>query len=283
MARKWVRAGSEIPKGRWFRMPRNFSWMDFAQALCPRPTSPCRGIFSPAPISTRTRLCGLTPAIFVATASVQLRSSAASQSHPRCSLPTRRKMACGGHCEVDYPRKAIVSPYGFKTAQAHYEALLEETKKRGGPNVYSFKDFPARNGMASTRARSRTGRDRRPGTGLPQPGPHASLSVLTPEYQQRVVQEAYHHVRAHPLWPATFCWPEGSCGDSFIRRCANTTCWSRRMSSRSPRALPAISSRGCISAAGSTWTTSPRAVCRAWAPRCRAGTASPSASGTRTP
>ncbi len=48
-----------------------------------------------------------------------------------------------GHSEVDYPRKAIVSPYGFKTAQAHYEALLEETKKRGGPEQISWKDFPA--------------------------------------------------------------------------------------------------------------------------------------------
>src|SRR5690606_32245347 len=26
-----------------------------------------------------------------------------------------------GHCELDYPREAIVSPYGFATAQAHYE------------------------------------------------------------------------------------------------------------------------------------------------------------------
>jgi hypothetical protein len=43
------------------------------------------------------------------------------------------RTAAWGYCERDYPRKAIVSPYGFKTAQAHYEALMAETRKRGGP------------------------------------------------------------------------------------------------------------------------------------------------------
>ncbi len=33
-----------------------------------------------------------------------------------------------GHCDRDYPRKSIVSPYPFRTAQAHYEALLAETR-----------------------------------------------------------------------------------------------------------------------------------------------------------
>jgi hypothetical protein len=40
------------------------------------------------------------------------------------------------------------------------------------------------------------------------------LSLLTPEYQTRVVQELYHdgHTNA-PQWPAQYCWPEG-----FMRR-----------------------------------------------------------------
>ena len=37
-----------------------------------------------------------------------------------------------GHCDRDYPREAIVSPYEFETAQAHYDALLAETTERGG-------------------------------------------------------------------------------------------------------------------------------------------------------
>jgi hypothetical protein len=121
-----------------------------------------------------------------------------------------------GHCELDYPREAIVSPYAFKTAQEHYDALLAETRKRGGPNVYTFDGgFPGAewNGVY----------ERPGGQGGPSNqqnwywGRHSQiptiLSVLTPEYQQRMVQEAYHQVRGNALWPSTFCWPEG-----FTRR-----------------------------------------------------------------
>src|SRR4029450_8420400 len=45
----------------------------------------------------------------------------------------RQASAAGGCCDRDYPREAIVSPYAFKTSQAHYEALLDETRRRGGP------------------------------------------------------------------------------------------------------------------------------------------------------
>ena len=39
------------------------------------------------------------------------------------------------------------------------------------------------------------------------------LSLLTPEYQKRMVQTAYHEaVTNAPQWSASFCWPEG-----FIR------------------------------------------------------------------
>jgi hypothetical protein len=121
-----------------------------------------------------------------------------------------------GHCELDYPRAAIVSPYAFTSAQQHYEALLAETKKRGGPTVHTFEKFPAAewNGVYE-----------RPGGlgGGPSNqqnwywGRHSQistiLSLLTPTYQQRLVQEAYHQVRGNALWPSTFCWPEG-----FMRR-----------------------------------------------------------------
>src|SRR5690606_8694196 len=43
-----------------------------------------------------------------------------------------------GYCDRDYPREAIVSPYEFKTAQAHYEALLKETRGRGGPTEHTY-------------------------------------------------------------------------------------------------------------------------------------------------
>lgn len=50
--------------------------------------------------------------------------------------------AAWGHYERDYPRQAIVSPYPFKTAQAHYEALLTESRARGGPTVHTRDTLP---------------------------------------------------------------------------------------------------------------------------------------------
>ena len=118
-----------------------------------------------------------------------------------------------GHCDIDYPRKDMVSPYGFKTAQEHYDALLKETTARGGPTIKTFKDFPEEewNGVYE-----------RPSTSAHNQqswywGAHSQvstfLSFLTPKYQQRLVQEVYHQVRGNAIWPSTFCWPEG-----FMRR-----------------------------------------------------------------
>jgi hypothetical protein len=40
------------------------------------------------------------------------------------------------------------------------------------------------------------------------------LSVLTPEYQKRMVQDAYHQGNTNaPQWTSQYCWPEG-----FMRR-----------------------------------------------------------------
>ena len=44
------------------------------------------------------------------------------------------EVAAWGYCDRDYPRKAIVSPYPFRTAQAHYEALLAETRDARRPD-----------------------------------------------------------------------------------------------------------------------------------------------------
>ena len=128
-----------------------------------------------------------------------------------------------GHCEIDMPREAIVSPYGFKTAQEHYEALKAETTKRGGPSVYTYENFPNAEW---------NGTYQRPGGGGAGAanqsnwywGRHSQistvLSVLTPKYQEWMVQEAYHQVRGHAMWPSTFCWPEG-----FMRRWYPAAVW----------------------------------------------------------
>src|SRR6476646_4191678 len=94
------------------------------------------------------------------------------------------RSAAWGYCDKDYPRSAIVSPYPFKTAQEHYEALLAETKARGGPTQHSNATVPdwsgryvwprGQNWYAEMYYNQMT----------------TILSLLTPEYQTRMVQYA---------------------------------------------------------------------------------------------
>ena len=131
--------------------------------------------------------------------------------------------AAWGNCKTDYPRTAIVSPYKFKTAQAHYEALLAETKQRGGPTQHTYATVPG----------EWTGRYMHPGR-TPDNGywyrmrhnqVPTILSLLTPEYQTRMVQEAYHHANTNAAqWPSSYCWPEG-----FMRRWHEAAVWEQHI------------------------------------------------------
>ena len=120
------------------------------------------------------------------------------------------RTAAWGYCNRDYPRAAIVSPYPFKTAQAHYEALLAETQRRGGPTRHTYATVPGE--IAGRYA---------PGNNwgnwyslMLAVQTTTVLSVLTPEYQQRLVQDLYHQGNTNaPQWPSQYCWPEG-----FMRR-----------------------------------------------------------------
>jgi hypothetical protein len=117
------------------------------------------------------------------------------------------RTAAWGNCETDYPREAIVSPYEFDTAQAHYEALLEEARERGGPTEHTYATVPGEwNGRYRAQGQSWFSMSR---VQIP-----TVLSVLSDEYQTRFVQEAYHHgVTNRAMWPSQFCWPEG-----YLRR-----------------------------------------------------------------
>jgi hypothetical protein len=119
------------------------------------------------------------------------------------------RTAAWGHCDRDYPREAIVSPYPFRTARAHYEALLDETRRRGSPTVHSYETVPG-----EWTGRYRWPRGQNWYAELLWNQVPTILSLLTEEYQTRMVQELYHdgHTNA-PMWPAQFCWPEG-----FMRR-----------------------------------------------------------------
>lgn len=134
--------------------------------------------------------------------------------------------ASWGDCDVDYPREAIVSPYPFESAQEHYEALLEETKAKGGPTVYTRERPPPDWNGRYSRAASLELTAQQDGENFRAPPAYLAeppqwffieinqastfLSLLTPEYQRRTVQMYYHQaVSNSALWPGTFCWPDG--------------------------------------------------------------------------
>ena len=113
-----------------------------------------------------------------------------------------------GHCDRDYPREAIVSPYPFATAEEHYEALRAETKRRGGPTEHTYATVPGewtgRYGRAVDESWYQMRKMQVP----------TMLSLLTPKYQTYAVQETYHQGNTNVAhWQSQYCWPEG-----FMRR-----------------------------------------------------------------
>jgi hypothetical protein len=121
------------------------------------------------------------------------------------------RTAAWGYCDRDYPREDIVSPYAFDTAKAHYEALLAEARAAGGPTQYTLATLPDWNGKYR-RNRAKTASWYHGGLfQIP-----TYLTLLTPEYQTRLVQQMYHYAATNaPQWPGSYCQPEG-----FMRRFA---------------------------------------------------------------
>ena len=78
--------------------------------------------------------------------------------------------ASWGDCSADYPREKIVSPYPYKTAKEHYEALMAAAKAKGGPTVYTKATTPDWDGYYAREPASRSWR--RVDLGNRQPGPH---------------------------------------------------------------------------------------------------------------
>ncbi|WP_203531369.1 hypothetical protein [Pseudoroseicyclus tamaricis] len=112
-----------------------------------------------------------------------------------------------GFCDADYSADNIVSPYGFATAEEHYNALMEETVANGGPTEYSFDNMPPDwNGRYNDSSENWFwGRIIQAST---------EISLLTPEYQKRAVQMHYHQANTNAAqWQSQYCWPEG-----FLRR-----------------------------------------------------------------
>ncbi len=111
-----------------------------------------------------------------------------------------------GNCGKDWARENLVSPYSFKTAKEHYEALLAAARAHGGPTKHTYATMPKWDGvygeyLPQGRRVWNYGR----ATQVP-----TFLSLLKPEYQERMVRQLYHEgVDAAHQWSASYCWPEG--------------------------------------------------------------------------
>jgi hypothetical protein len=117
-----------------------------------------------------------------------------------------------GDCKTDWPRENIVSPYPFKNAKEHYQALMADAKSRGGPTKHTYETMPKWDGTYGDYApQGRRVWNFSRANQMP-----TFLSLLTPEYQQRMVQQIYHEgVNAAHQWSASYCWPE-----AFMRQWA---------------------------------------------------------------
>ena len=111
-----------------------------------------------------------------------------------------------GDCEKDWPRDNIVSPYPFETAEAHYRALMADAESRGGPTRHTYETMPKWDGIYGELIPD----GRRIWNYMRANQTPTLLSLLTPDYRQRMVRQLYHEgVNAAHQWSASHCWPEG--------------------------------------------------------------------------
>jgi hypothetical protein len=124
-----------------------------------------------------------------------------------------------GDCKSDWARENIVSPYPFTTAKAHYDALRADVNRRGGPTKHTYETMPKWDGTYG----EFTPQGRRVWNYMRSNQVPTILSLLTPLYQQRMVQQLFHEgVNAAHQWSQSYCWPEG-----YMRQWATGYKWNR--------------------------------------------------------
>jgi hypothetical protein len=139
------------------------------------------------------------------------RKSWTDERYTRCNTPrqltdtwTQQRLGAWGDCSVDRTVADIASPHSYTTAAEHYAALRAAAAARGGPTKHTRTTLPEWDGWYRRGAREDQwtyGRNLQTST---------MVSLLTPEYQKRLIQMGYHEsVSNSAQWMAAFCYPEG--------------------------------------------------------------------------
>jgi hypothetical protein len=150
------------------------------------------------------------PRYFRCNSSLALEQQRGASNFSVTTIRRGSETAAWGHCDRDYPRAAIVSPYPFKTAAEQYGALLAEARAHGGPTEQTRATLPLEwNGRYRHVSLAISTWYGMLWNQIP-----TVLSLLTPEYQTRMAQQVYHEGTTNAVqWPGMYCWPEG-----FMRR-----------------------------------------------------------------
>ena len=127
--------------------------------------------------------------------------------YTRCNTPrqltdtwTQDRLGQWGDCAVDGASADVTSPYPYATAAEHYAAL----RATAAPTKHTRATMPEWDGWYRRGGRENQwtyGRNLQTST---------LVSLLTPDYQKRLMQMAYHEsVSNSAQWMAAFCYPEG--------------------------------------------------------------------------
>ena len=135
--------------------------------------------------------------------------------YTRCNTPdqltmmwVRQRVSHWGDCSVGLETSDYLSPYPYTSAREHYEALHAAADSNGTLVTHTRATLPEWDGwyFRGTPQRPPEGQWLN-GTGIQT---STMLSLLTPEYQQRMTQMNYHEAVSNaPQWMASFCYPEG--------------------------------------------------------------------------
>ena len=135
--------------------------------------------------------------------------------YARCNTPAQLtnmwvagRVGDWGDCDYGITAEEIFSPYPYETAQEHYEALRAAAEDNGTLKHHGRDTLPDWDGWYFRGSFAQPPAGQWTNGNILQTS--TMISLLTPEYQQRMTQMNYHEaVNNAPQWMASFCYPEG--------------------------------------------------------------------------